>query len=67
MTTFAPNQDTLDERTREAWSAYRDRIVELDGAEYDAAESESWDRLQDALRDIEADRATLHPGGDDRP
>jgi hypothetical protein len=41
--------------------------VELDGAEYDAAESESWDRLQDALRDIEADRATLHPGGDDRP
>ena len=64
MTTFAPNQDTLDERTREAWSAYRDGLVELHGTQYDAAETESWDRLQDALRDIEADRAALPTGGD---
>ncbi|HMJ34728.1 MAG TPA: hypothetical protein VK501_12495 [Baekduia sp.] len=64
MTTFAPNQDTLDERTREAWSAYRDQLVELEGREYDAAEAGSWERLQDALRDIEADRATPPIGGE---
>jgi hypothetical protein len=64
MTTFAPNQDTLDERTREAWSAYRDQLVELHGPEYDAAESASWQRLQEALRAIEADRAALSTGGD---
>jgi hypothetical protein len=63
MTTFAPKQDTLDERTRAAWSAYRDQLVELDGLEYDAAEADSWDRLQDALRDIESDRATPSTGG----
>ena len=58
MTTFAPHQDTLDERTREAWSAYRDELVELHGREYDAAETDSWERLQDALRTIDADRST---------
>jgi hypothetical protein len=57
MTTFAPHQDTLDERTREAWSAYRDELVELQGREYDAAETDSWERLQDALRTIDADRS----------
>jgi hypothetical protein len=64
MTTFAPNQDTLDERTREAWSTYRDELVELQGRAYDSAESDSWDRLQAALRDIEADRAALPTDGD---
>jgi hypothetical protein len=64
MTTFAPNQDTRDERTREAWSAYRDGLVELQGAQYDTAETESWDRLQDALNSIEEDRAALSTGGD---
>jgi hypothetical protein len=64
MTTFAPNQDTLDERTREAWSAYRDELAELQGREYDAAETDSWERLQDALRTIEADRATPPTGGE---
>jgi hypothetical protein len=63
MTTFAPKQDTLDERTRAAWSAYRDQLVKLDGPEYDAAEADSWDRLQEALRDIESDRATPSIGG----
>ena len=64
MTTFAPNQDTLDERTREAWSAYRDELAELHGREYDAAETDSWERLQDALRTIEGDRATPPTGGE---
>jgi hypothetical protein len=64
MTTFAPNLDTLDERTREAWSAYRDELAGLSGRPYDDAEAESWDRLQEALRAIEADRAALSTGGD---
>jgi hypothetical protein len=64
MTTFAPDQDTLDERTREAWSAYRDELAELHGREYDAAENDSWERLQDALRTIETDRVTSHTDGD---
>jgi hypothetical protein len=58
MATYTPNESTLDERVREAWTAYRDDIAGLDGAEYDAAEVESWDRLQDTLRDIEAQRGT---------
>ena len=63
MTTFAPNESTLDERTAEAWSAYRDDLTDLSGRAYDNAEAESWDRLQEALRDIESDRAALHTGG----
>jgi hypothetical protein len=66
MTTFAPHESTLDERTREAWSAYRDELVELHGRQYDAAETESWERLQEALRDIEADRDAPPTDGDAR-
>jgi hypothetical protein len=65
MTTFTPHDSELDERTRKAWTAYRDGLAELDGPAYDEAESASWDRLQEALRDIEEDRAALHTGGDD--
>lgn len=61
MTTFAPNDSTLDERVREAWSAYRDDLAELEGRAYDAAEQESWERLQRTLEDIESDRALHAP------
>jgi hypothetical protein len=64
MTTFTPNDSELDERTRKAWTAYRDGLSELDGRAYDEAESTSWDRLQEALRDIDQDRAALHTGGE---
>jgi hypothetical protein len=64
MTTFTPHDSTLDERTRKAWSAYREDLAELQGRAYDAAEAESWDRLQEQLQDIEADRAALHTGGE---
>jgi hypothetical protein len=65
MTTFTPHDSELDERTRKAWTAYRDELAELDGRAYDEAETASWDRLQEALRDIDEDRAALHTGGDD--
>jgi hypothetical protein len=64
MTTFTSHDSTLDERTRKAWSAYREDLAELQGSAYEAAEAESWDRLQERLQDIEADRAALHTGGE---
>jgi hypothetical protein len=63
MATLSPHESTLDERTRKAWGAYREAIADLQGRAYDAAEAESWDRLQEALNDIDADRAALHTGG----
>lgn len=64
MTTFAtPDTDRLlaelDERTRAAWTSYRDALTTLEGAEYDAAEAAEWDGLQATLREVEAARADL--------
>jgi hypothetical protein len=64
MTTFAPHDRALDERTRQAWSVYREGLAELTGRNYDSAEAEAWDRLQDTLGEIEADRTTSPTGGD---
>jgi hypothetical protein len=64
MTTFAPHDSALEERTRQAWSAYRDDLADLSGRGYEDAEAEAWDHLQDVLAQIEADRAAPHSGGD---
>ena len=64
MTTFAPHDGALHERTRQAWSTYRDGLADRSGRDYDDAEAEAWDRLQDALNGIEADRAAPHTGAD---
>ena len=37
------------EDTRRAWDAYAEATRGLSGEEYDAAEAEAWQRLQDAL------------------
>jgi hypothetical protein len=58
MTTFAAHDAALDERVRQAWAAYRDSLSALQGRQYDHAEAESWDLLQEALRDIEDQRST---------
>lgn len=63
MTTFAPHDAALDERVRDAWTTYRDDLVELEGRDYDQAEAESWERLQQTLADIESDRAAAQPPG----
>lgn len=66
MTTYAPHHDTArDARIREAWSAYREQLAELDGAEYEAAEQESWDQLQDRLREISDAHAAATAGEPD--
>jgi hypothetical protein len=66
MATFTPSdQDSarrlaeLDDRVRRAWTDYKGRLDTLDGRDYDNAEPASWDELQSALKDIEADRAGL--------
>jgi hypothetical protein len=64
MTTFAPHDPALDERTRQAWSTYRDGLAELTGRDYADAEAEAWERLQDDLAQIETDRAASHTGGE---
>ena len=43
----------LDERTRRAWTAYRDSLRDVSGPEYDEAERRSWDRLQRKLAQLE--------------
>jgi hypothetical protein len=50
MPTYATDQE-LDrlEVEREAWSAYRTALVDLEGKQYEEAEAEAWDRLQQRL------------------
>jgi hypothetical protein len=67
MTTYAPHHDTArDTRIREAWTEYRDRLAELEGAEYDVTEQASWEHLQDELREI-ADAHAAATGGTGEP
>lgn len=50
MPTFATDQE-LDrlEVERAAWSAYSAALVDLQGKQYEDAEAEAWDRLQQRL------------------
>ena len=56
MTTTAPRQDVpgTDERTRVAWTVYRDSLRDLQGRDYDEAEDQAWEALQRELRSIAA-------------
>jgi hypothetical protein len=69
MTTFTPDQDRgrklreLGERTRRAWSAYRESLRDLDGRAYEEAEDRSWERLQRKLSELEAQRRELSETG----
>jgi hypothetical protein len=59
MTTYAPRQDleaALHAREREAWSRYSLTLRELEGSDYEAAETEAWAQLQRDLRAIDAER-----------
>ena len=62
MTATAPDTDRLRELeadTRQAWTAYSDRLRELTGEEYERVESESWIELQTELQRLERERETL--------
>jgi hypothetical protein len=62
MTATAPDTERLrelDADTRQAWSAYSDRLRELSGEEYERVESESWMELQNELQRLEREREEL--------
>ncbi len=62
MTAVAPDIERLrelDDDTRQAWSVYNDRLRDLTGDEYEAAESESWTELQAELSRVERRREEL--------
>jgi hypothetical protein len=56
MPAFATDQELdrleAERQTREAWSAYRAALDDLEGKEYEAAEEAAWDRLQRRLAEI---------------
>ena len=50
MTTSAPQTKTpLDPRVQAAWENYRDDLLDLEGRDYERAESAAWERLQAEL------------------
>jgi hypothetical protein len=49
----------LDADTRRAWDDYAEPLRELTGDEYEHAEHDSWERLQEELRGLERRRASL--------
>lgn len=63
MTTFisqqAEQQAELDERTRQAWARYTESLRDLGGAQYDAAEEQSWEHLQRELDELREQRRAL--------
>jgi hypothetical protein len=56
MTTVTPN---VDQETRHAWAHYADRLRGLEGEEYDRAEHEAWEELQNTLQALDAPVAPL--------
>jgi len=60
MTTITPDRlEELAELEREAWIEYRESLRDLQGREYDEAESASWDELQRILAEVAAEREPL--------
>lgn len=49
----------IDESVRRAWLEYYDYLHELSGRDYEDAELEAWELLQEELHDIEERRQAL--------
>jgi hypothetical protein len=56
MTTVARD---LEQERRRAWDEYAERVRGLEGAEYDEAEQDAWDRLQETLATLDAGEVAL--------
>ena len=61
MTTYISDQTTrrladIEARERQAWETYSDGLRGREGADYEEAENESWDRLQRRLSELEDER-----------
>jgi hypothetical protein len=60
VSTYTPDRlEELADLERMAWSTYRESLRELDGRDYDIAEELSWHDLQQALAEVESERAAL--------
>ncbi len=62
MTTIAYRTDQLnqlEDDERRAWITYRETLRELTGEEYERMERESWEQLQEELRQLERRRRSL--------
>ena len=64
MTTYISDQQArkladIDERTRQAWTAYNESLRDLQGRDYEEAEDESWGRLRKRLKQLEDERALV--------
>ena len=64
MTSIAAEETLreLDEDMRQAWEHYSEQLRELSGEEYERAESDSWDELQEQLRRLDERRASVTSG-----
>jgi hypothetical protein len=60
VTITAPHREP-ERRRAEAWSAYSERLRDLDGRDYEEAERVSWERLQRELRHIDAEHTDVQP------
>jgi hypothetical protein len=49
----------LEDSTRRAWMTYTEQLRDLEGEEYERAETDSWTELQRELRRLERRRASL--------
>jgi hypothetical protein len=49
----------LEQEKRRAWDGYADRVRDLHGAEYERAEQDAWERLQETLDTLDAGEAAL--------
>jgi hypothetical protein len=54
----------LDEDTRKAWTAYREKTRELLGEDYEREELDAWSDLQGELRRLERRRQLMIAGAD---
>ena len=63
MNSIAPDETRreLEEDTRQAWVHYSERVRELQGAEYERVESESWEELQSELRRLDEAKVFTRP------
>ena len=65
MTTVTSDQELnqrlaeLDAMTAQEWAGYGERLRELEGREYEAAEAAAWEELRSVLDALDAERAAL--------
>ena len=59
VTAVSEKLHALEEDVRRAWQEYHEYLHDLSGQEYDDAEPEAWELLQEELQDIKDRRVIL--------